>query len=291
MTKPFNPSRVIDMLDESLYASGSKGEELAQKRVKLVAWLRIKGKNSQACLNLADRLQACRPHHRCRSAACPECARAGQRLIADAVRRFLKAKVIEGAKIVCVTIVPKDGMIKPGKLRKADHERALRRWKERLGKAGVTWFIGATDFSLNEHKRRAHGPQWSEHIYGITVIENPKKLKRLLKKQFPKAKAIPRPVKVVEWDGDRRALLYIAKPNFSRRIATDDGQRFNPKTGATRLCHETDTQPLKSKQRRELLLHLEDVGMQSRLLLRYVQMVMKPNGPSLKLCPPKGQNR
>jgi hypothetical protein len=25
------------------------------------------------------------------------------------------------------------------------------RWKEALGRAGVTWFIGATDWSFNEH--------------------------------------------------------------------------------------------------------------------------------------------
>ena len=147
----FNPSRVACMLDKGMYATGSKGEELKSEREDLVAWLRKKGKKSQAYLDLADKLDPCRPKHRCKSPACPECGAAGQRLMATATRQFLKAQA-NGGTIVCVTVVPADGLIKPGKLNKADHERAIRRWKEKLGKAGVTWFVGATDLSFNEHK-------------------------------------------------------------------------------------------------------------------------------------------
>ena len=39
-----------------------------------VDWLRKKGKKSQACLDLADKVDQCRPKHRCKSPACPECA-------------------------------------------------------------------------------------------------------------------------------------------------------------------------------------------------------------------------
>jgi hypothetical protein len=283
----FNPSRVACMLDKGMYATGSKGEELKSEREDLVAWLRKKGKKSQAYLDLADKLDPCRPKHRCKSPACPECGAAGQRLMATATRQFLKAQA-NGGTIVCVTVVPADGMIKPGKLNKADHERAIRRWKEKLGKAGVTWFVGATDWSFNEDKQAKHKPRWSEHIYGITVTRDPEKLKKMLRGQFPKTKAIPRPVKVEEWDRNNKALRYILKPNFWRRIANDYAQRYNKKTGTTRSCRGTDHQHLKSKQKRELLIHLGDVGIQSRLLMRWCQLLnKKPGGPTIVLRVPK----
>jgi hypothetical protein len=287
--QPFNPSKFANMLDEGIYATGPKGESLKSERVKLVKWLRKKGKKSQACLDLADKLDRCRRRRRCQSAACPECTAAAQRLIADVARKFLKAQV-GGAKIVCVTIVAEDGMVKPGKLSKADHERGIRRWKERLGKAGVTWFVGATDISLNEHKQGRYRRHWSEHFYGLTVTDDPRKLKRELRKYFPKTDAISRPVKVEEWDGNKKALRYILKPNFSRRIATDVAQRFNKKTATMRSCRATDTQPLKSRQKRELLIYLDDIGMLSRLLMRWCQLLnTMSNGPMIVMRPPKNR--
>jgi hypothetical protein len=117
MTKPFNPSKFADMLTERFYASGPRGVELKREREKVVALLRKKkGKKSQARLTLADKIDQCGPRHRCQSAACPECAAAEQRLIADVARRFLKTQSYSDTKIVCVSVVPPDGMVKPGKL-------------------------------------------------------------------------------------------------------------------------------------------------------------------------------
>jgi hypothetical protein len=39
-------------------------------------------------------------------------------------------------RIVVVTVVPSDGEIKKGKLTVDQHQRNVRRWKERLGRAG-----------------------------------------------------------------------------------------------------------------------------------------------------------
>ncbi len=287
MTKPFNPSRFTDMLDENIYASDSKGETLKGEREELVQWLRKKSQKSQACLHLAEKLDKCRRNHRCKSPACPECASAAQRLIADAARKFLKAHA-DGETIVCVTVIPDDGMIKPGKLSKAGYA-LVRSCKERLAKAGVAWFVGAMDISLNEHLQARHKPKWSRHFYGVTVTKNPKKLKRKLRRQFPKNDVIPRPVKVLEWDGDGKALRYIMKPNFSRRIANDHGRRYDKTSEkTTRTCRDTDKQPLKSKQKRELLLHLDDIGIQSRLLMRCCQLSNKKSkGPTILLRLPK----
>ena len=99
---------------------------------------------------------------------------------------------------------------------------------------------------------------------------------------------IPRPVKVKEWDGDKKALRYILKPNFWRRNANDYAQRYNKRSGTMRSCRDTDHQHLKSNQKRELLIHLDDIGMQSRLLMRWCQLLnKKPSGPTIMLRLPK----
>jgi hypothetical protein len=110
---PVNPSSFADALDEKYYAKNkSKRAELKGMRKKIVAWLRKKFKDNEAAQALADKLDQCRRKHRCKSAACPECAYAAQRLFAKTARKYLKGK----AGIMCVTIVPADGAITPGGL-------------------------------------------------------------------------------------------------------------------------------------------------------------------------------
>jgi hypothetical protein len=288
---PSNPARFVEMVDESMYATGDKRKELKSERRGRVAWLRKKSKKIQAGLQLADKLEACTQGNRCKSAACPECTYAAQRLIAKATRRFLRARRNDGT-IVCVTVVPDDGTTNPGNLNKVEHERRVRRWKERLSKAGVDLFVGATDLSFNEHAEGRYQPHWSEHFYGLTVTADSKKMKAALKAKFPKTDSIPRPVKIKDWDNGNEALRYIFKRNFWRRIATDNAERFDTKNGTTRSCRDTDKQPLKSKHKRELLIHLDNIGMQGRLVMRCCQLLKtKGQSPTIVKRPSKGRDR
>ena len=286
---PSNPSRFSDMLNEGFYPTGQDRKVLKSKRQDLVAWLLEKGKKSSASRQLAANLEGCKKGHRCKSAACPECAYAAQRLIAKVTRRLLKAHA-QGARIVFVTVIPDDGTTKRGNLNKGEHERRVRRWKEKLGKAGITWFVGATDWSYNEREEENHKSFWCEHIHGIMVTKDLRKLKEKLRKQFPNTGLIPRPVRVIEWDGDSKALRYLLKAQFVRRIASDQGKRHNKKSGAMRLCRDTDTQPLRSKQKLELLLHLDDIGIQSRLVMRQCQVLnLKRHGPTVVIRSPQSE--
>jgi hypothetical protein len=116
MSKPrprLNPSSFSDALTEKYYAQKSaKRKKLERKRQKLVNWLRKKAKDNERAQELADKVEACRPKHRCKSAACPECGDAAQRLFAKAARRYLKGK----SGVACVTIVPADGTTNRGDL-------------------------------------------------------------------------------------------------------------------------------------------------------------------------------
>ena len=175
--------------------------------------------------------------------------------------------------IVCVSVVPADGTSKRGHLSKAQHVRNVRRWKTALGRAGVGWFIGATDLSFNEHMDGRYPPHWSEHFYGFTETDDPEMLKRKLRKQFPTTDAILRPVKVTEWDGRNAALRYAVKDIFWRRIGTDDGKRFDKRTGIGTVLpgDRQTTPPIVPKMR--TFLHLDAVGLQGRLLLRRAQFL------------------
>jgi hypothetical protein len=195
--------------------------------------------------------------------------------------------------------VPADGASKPGNLTKDRHQRNVRRWKEALGRAGVTWFIGGSDWSLNEHDEDRYPGHWSHHLYGFAATTDPEELKKALQNQFPKSDVIPRPVKVQPWDGERRALRYMLKREFWRRIGTDEGERFDKTHGEQRSCRATDKQPLPSARKRELLLHLDELGLQGRLMLRWLQIVhlggvgsalveRKPKGSALVERKPKG---
>jgi hypothetical protein len=178
-----------------------------------------------------------------------------------------------GSQIVAVSIVPADGITNPGQLSLAQHQRNVRRWKEALGRAGVPWFVGASDWSFNEHQDNRYQPHWAHHFYGFTATTDAAGLKKRLQAQFPKTDAIPRPVKVQPWDGKKKPIRYMLKFDFFRRIGSDDGQRFDKANGEHRSCRATDKQPLRSSQKRELLMHLDQIGFQGRLMLRWVQIL------------------
>jgi hypothetical protein len=163
----------------------------------------------------------------------------------------------------------------------SNHERFVRRTKEKLGRAHDGIFIGGVDWSFNESKEKKHLPHWACHIHGITVTNDDKVLKRALKKQFPPATTIPRTIKVKEWDGETAALRYPFKPKFDRRIGTDNGKRFDKRIGKLRKCRDTNDQPLRSKDKLELLLHLDSIGIAGRLFVKNVQfMNLKGTGPT-----------
>jgi hypothetical protein len=191
-----------------------------------------------------------------------------------------------GGELVCVTVAPFDGIAHPGHLSPANHERLARRCRERLDAAGVEWFVGAFDWSRNEHRDALYQPHWLEHFHGFTATTDRKALKQSLLKQFPATLAILRPVKVRPWDGKIEAIRYMVKPDFHRRIGVDTALRGHGST--ERVCRDTDKQPLRASEKRELAPFLTRVGFQGRLLLKQVQFTkLKGSGPTFVHRPPR----
>jgi hypothetical protein len=272
-SQDFNPGRFLNGLTKAHYPKGfHPSMDAIFKWVELVDWLRKKRGDDDATMDLADRLDNCEPKKRCWSAACPCCAYAAQAFTTEVALKFLTSHP-DRTKIVCVSVVPADGAIPKGQLNPDQHARNVRRWKEALGRAGVTWFLGGTDWSFNEHIDDRYKASWLEHFYGFTVTDDPKQLRKSLKEQFPPTDAIPRPAQVKSWDGDKTAIDYMLKPVFKRRIGTDGGQRHDKESGGEREYRATDKQPLRAEQKHELLMFLDQIGIQSRLLMRWLQFV------------------
>jgi hypothetical protein len=283
-----NPCKFADALDESRYPTGFRGGALKLHREEEADWLRKKHPDGVGSAQLVTKLANCGPDHRCLSPACPECSFAFRALTTAVALPYLLGHT-DRQKIVCVSVVPADGTILPGQLSVPQHVRNNRRWKEALGRAEVTWFLGATDWSFNHHAQDRYEPHWLEHFYGFTATEDLDELKRNLRAQFPATDAIPRPVKVKRWDGRKRALHYMAKSDFFRRIGTDEGKRSSGE-GAERPEHRaTDKQPLRSQEQFDLLIHLDQIGMQSRFLMRWLQFVHVKEGWTIADRSPRGR--
>lgn len=273
MSKSFNPGRLDGALKKGHYASGlGLAKVLKHEREAFVRLVRQKHQDNLAAQALADKLESCKKGRRCKSAACPECARAAQMLFASTVGASVE-DLAAGKQIVCVSVVPADGICKPTELAAAHTLRNVRRWKEGLGRAGITWFVGGLDYSFNEHDADRYEPHWSEHLYGLATTTDIEALKKKLRERFLSNDDIPRPVHVQPWDGRTGALNYLLKPNAWRRVATDEGERFDKKGDGKRECRSTDKQRLRSSERVQLALHLDEIGLQGRLVMRWAQFV------------------
>jgi hypothetical protein len=161
----------------------------------------------------------------------------------------------------------------------SNHDRLIRRTKDKIGRGGIPTFIGAVDWSFNEVKGK-NRKRWSRHIHGVIPESGTDVDLEALKKQFPKSSDVRKPVHVTQWDGDPKALRYLVKQPTKRRISFM-GKRFDKKSGKQRKCRDTDKQPLRSRERLELLLHLDDIGIAGRLFLKGVQFMNRlDKGPT-----------
>jgi hypothetical protein len=273
-TRTFNPASV----EHALFDAPEKKTSSDTRREipQLLKRLRRKEGATGASIALAEKIDACSRRERCRSPACPVCARAAQRQYTQMLDDFLRAREARG-NIYVVSIVPGDATMKPGDLSVAADKLAIRRVKHAMKMAGIRWFVGAWDWSRNEHRDGKFPPHWALHVHGFTRSPDGKMLRRRLKKRFPKTDEIARPVKVKSWDGNRRAAQYCLKPTFTRRISIES-ERFDRHAGKKTKCRNTDKQPLRSGEVRELLSHLEAMGIDGRIALIGVRIRNQSKG-------------
>lgn len=269
-----NRRRKLIRVDEAHYVPGSAGDMLFRRRREFIGRLRTTYGDT-ACKTLADKLQACKRHNRCQSAACPECHAAAQTVITETVMRFLDRHP-DRQRLVCVRATPPDDI--RVFLRDRDHGRVASRSLERLGDAGIEWFIGGTDWSVSESKnwfvggvdgsggkmRRAR-PRWTRHFLGFTATDDATALEERLRAQFSSTAVITWPVDVRPWDGARLAVSLMLPGEFYRRTDADRAKRPGP-IGEDRPGLFSN-KLIRLKFQSELLVYLDRLGFEGRLLM------------------------
>lgn len=242
----------------------------AQQRLKRIRWLRRKGTGEPNATVLADKLDRCTPRTPCGSAACPECSLSTSSQLTKAFRKFLRTRAA-GDTVVAITVVLASSVVAPGMLHVFDPVNSARRLKYIFDQAGVGWVIGALDQTLNTHEDARYADHWLVHLHAFAVVKDPNHLRVALAEVLPKSDMVPRPLRVQEWDGKKKAIRYALKTVVRRRIGTDTELRFSKATNRQRQCRATKTQRLRSAEKLELVLFLDRIGWKGRLFLRHAQ--------------------
>jgi len=161
----------------------------AAKRAK-----RVNSEQTEALSHLVNKLQACRPRHRCGSLACPPCARSWQKAKTAAHEAIISAtKKGPSKRLVFVTVIPKKKMYQPGRFSQIDIKKANRWLKDVLKPIGNRTIVGSAD--LGWETRRGKG-YIQVHWHLVMWTKSRKALKKKLGVIFKRAKKHERPVKV-----------------------------------------------------------------------------------------------
>ena len=143
---------------------------------------------------------------------------------------------------------------------------------ERLQRSRIGFCIGGIDFSYNESRRCDFLSHWSPHIWFLTSKIHRARWETLLRGVFLRSRAIPRPVKIQDWDGELGAIGYSLKYEFKRRISA-----MGRRSQSTRVCKVTSYDRLRSHERFELYSYLHRIGLGSRILLMGVEADPSPH--------------
>lgn len=236
------------------WTSLANSAEAKEERLKRVRVLRKHGANE-----LASALAACAPQARCLSGACPECGRAFQRAFVSKAARILAPHQLFDA----VSIIGRSFRF-AGNLHQLSAEAFLKRLSRRLRNSGVKLAVGGIDFSFNEYPTKNRRSRWVPQFWLLMDNTNRSRWEKHLRAAYRPTSLVPRPLKIIAWDGNAAALGYALKTNFARRITTRS-KRFA--RGEFRVCQNTKYEKLRSAERAELFVYLDEIGLEGRLVL------------------------
>ena len=118
-----------------------------------------------------------------------------------------------------------------------------------------------------------YGPHWCAHLWLILPEKNCDVWEPALRKANPPSEAVPRPIKIMKWDGRNEALAYALKMTFKRRVSI-----YQMKS-RIRL-RNTSEQDLRVAERIPLYQYLDSVGLHARVFLLGVRSTMTDRGMS-----------
>ena len=154
---------------------------------------------------IAEKLEYCSPNNRCYSAACPECGRALQRFfVSECTQLFI-------GRSVCVASIIDSKMSIRDELSQFSPSGLINRVRSILRRNGVSLAAGGIDFSYNQDGIGTFGSHWCAHLWLILLNRNRSLWEPALRKANPASEAVPRPIKIMTWDGRNEGLAYALK--------------------------------------------------------------------------------
>jgi hypothetical protein len=156
-----------------------------------------------------------------------------------------------------------------------------RRLKYSLSKANIAVALGGVDFSFNEDRAKRHSPCWCPYFYLITSSEAKKTLSTSLKRFFKKGHAVWRPVWISAFENDGSRRSYALKMDFVRRIGYHVIKLIN---GKVRKLRRSRKDKLRSAERLELFIHLNQIGFAERMTFFHGKPVVKSHKVKIEKC-------
>jgi hypothetical protein len=259
----FNASETMKQRDETVFKL-----RWHAKHVTLVADNRRA--MSLAALVLADKLDACAPPKRpCLSGACPTCMRAQQRWQVNDTVRVLRPLVRRGYRAQVLSLVPEFGRIPVGKLNEFEITKFLKTAHETLKACGIDHYKLGLDVSLNQRAGSTSPGFWQLQLWGF--FHEPKRpwREKLIAILNPN-EGVTRPVKVKRPDSLEAAAAYGVKFTFIRRVSYRKANLHRED------CWNTRDRLLRGDAWVELMLFLDRIGLQRRILLSTINLSVAP---------------
>jgi hypothetical protein len=145
-----------------------------------------------------------------------------------------------------------------------------------LRKSGVELAAGGIDLSYNQDKSGIFESHWCAHLWLILPDHNRDLWEAALRKANPPSEAVPRPIKIMKWDGRDEALAYALKTTFKRRVSVHQKRRSGDV-----LQRNTSEQDLRVAERIPLYQYLDSVGLHARVFLLGARATLTDRGTSI----------
>jgi hypothetical protein len=175
----------------------------------------------------------------------------------ECIDQVRTARCIPKSGVVAFSAVLTEERYADGELRNADLRKINERLQRRHQRAGLPLVFAGVDLSYNEDSSGRWAPHWQLQVYGVCVSVDVAELRSRLARQYRGNDTTPKPLRVRECENLAKALSYMIKPYFGRRVSyLDDTCRFN-----------TRKVPLKRPQAQELATWINQYPLTARYAL------------------------
>lgn len=226
---------------------------------------------------VSENLGYCSADNRCKMSSCPQCTRAAQRWLSNAIVD-LAADTSDVGAISIIPTLPLVTTVTAEILKKT-----IETVRDQLVATGlVEWAVLGLDVSWNDHRAVAHDwpdcePRfgWKPHIYGFVKATDRVALRKAVSAMFAPTVSVPVPYKGRYYDGSAYGASYALKGQFYRRNVYPNRLDGSPTVRDLDLTAALEI---------ELMLALTELGLAGRIELIGLKTVQNSKTKEITLA-------